>query len=169
VKNLFFILLFISSSLSVHAQYSAQIKNGADILAKATLNGDYKTLVDYTYPKAVAMAGGKQSMISLIKKGMDDMKKNGQGFKLVTTGEPGKVYRSGKELHSVVPQYMEMIYKNGCLSFSTSMLAVSQDDGKTWTYISAGNIAPERLKSMFPNLNKNLVIIKSTEPVFHTE
>ncbi|TDQ09769.1 hypothetical protein [Pedobacter metabolipauper] len=168
VKNLLVTLFILSVGLTAQSQYTAKIKKAADVVAKATIEGDYTTAINCMYPPAVKMGGGKQAMIALLKKTMEDLEKDGQGFKSASNGEPGEVYRSGKELHSVVPQYMEMKYKDGYLSFTTSMLAVSQDEGKTWTFVSAGNIEPERLKKMFPALNKNLVIIKSTPPVYHS-
>jgi hypothetical protein len=160
--------VFTLLNLTAFAQHSAKIKAGADLITKASLQGDYETLIDHTYPKAIAMSGGRGAMLEIVKKEMEAMKQNGRGFKFASCGEPGPVYQSGKELHSVVPQYIEMLYKDGYLSFNTSMLAISNDEGKTWSFLSVGNIQLDRIQKMFPNLNKNLQIIKSSEPVFHT-
>jgi hypothetical protein len=49
---------------SLFAQDTAVVKRQANIIAKALLNSDFKTVIAHTYPKAVAFGGGKEKTAS---------------------------------------------------------------------------------------------------------
>ena len=45
------------------------IKQQAESTANAILSDDYETLIRFTHPRVIELVGGREKMISLIKKG----------------------------------------------------------------------------------------------------
>jgi len=165
MKHFFTLTLFlIGAALKTSAQHQEQIKTTAEIIAKATINSDFKTVVRYTYPKVLKMMGGEKKMIETMDKGLAQMKSQGTAVIGATIGIPGKTFDTGGEQYAVVPEKIVM-QSNGVKFFTnSSLLAISLDKGKNWYFIDAGNISQQNLKILFPNFPKGLVIPKQTKP-----
>jgi hypothetical protein len=165
---LIFCCLLLSNSL-ISAQDTSTIKPSAEIMLEAMMKEDYKTLLKYTYPKVVALGGGAEKMVAQIKKSVEEMKNGGMTFRRATLGEVGKIYKAGKELHCVLPETTFMNVKGGYVTGISPLLCISSDGGKSWTFVHGGNMTPQKIKMLFPNFNYDLVLEKTTEPVFHKE
>jgi hypothetical protein len=74
MKSFFKLLVILILPLAVRAQDTTIVKQQANALAKATLNNDYPTLIDLTYPKLVELAGGKDVMLKAIDEDMKILK-----------------------------------------------------------------------------------------------
>lgn len=164
-----FFLAFTWSITDTKAQDPVKIKQQATIMANAFFKGDLNTLMDYTYPKVLARSGGKAKMMASIKKGLEEMKAAGTSFRSVTLGSVSKVYKAGTELHCTIPQHSSMNVPGGYVTSTSPLMGISGDGGKTWTFISAGNMGKAELKQLFPKFNHDLVLEKASTPVFHKE
>lgn len=72
-------------------------------------------------------------------------------------------------MYCVIPHDIILNTEGGYLSSLSSILGISQDQGKTWKFVSAGNIGRDRLKIMFPELPDGLEILPQTDPVLHKQ
>lgn len=169
MKKLILYTILICFASNVKAQDTATVKRTALLVADAFLKGNYDTLLTYTYPKALAIGGGKAEMMQAISKVTEDLKNAGMSFRSVSLGPVGKFYKAGEEIHCVIPQTMLMNVKGGYVSSISPLMGISSDNGKSWTFIHAGNMTEQKIKMLFPNFNKELVLEKSTMPVFHPE
>jgi len=142
------------------------IKEQAELTAKALLNDDYETLIRFTYPKVIELVGGRDKMISLIKKGKIEMGEQGISFEKVIIGKPSNIVIAGSEIHCLVPQTVYMKVPKGKLKSGTQLLAVSQDNGSNWFFIDAVNLNKENIKIVLPNYNFDLVLPPKNEPIF---
>ena len=158
------LLILITLCTCSWAQQQAAIKQAADVMAQAFIKGDYLTLAKYTHPKVVAMMGGKEKMVAIVKNGMTQMKNQGVTFKEATVGAPGKIISTGTALYAVVPQRFVIQANGQSISSSTSLLACSTDKGKSWTFTDAGKMTDEQVKKLFPGVLGKLVIPKQTMP-----
>ena len=134
-------------------------------MAKATLNGDYKTLVKYTHPKVVKMMGGKDKMVTVLTSSISQMKSQGVSFEKANIGEPGKTISVGTELYSVLPQQLVMKANGQKFSTTSTLLASSADKGKTWYFTDAGGMTDQQIKQLFPGVLGKLTINKRTAPI----
>lgn len=166
MKYILLSLVLLNLTLSAQAQDIAKMKSTAQLLLDATMKADYQTLLKYTYPKAIALGGGMEKMTETIKTGMKQMAASGVSFHRANLLEPGKIYKAGKELHCVLPHTIIMKIDRGYLTATGSLLCISADGGKNWTYLSAGNIGKDRIKKMLPNIHPDMVIPAQTEPTF---
>lgn len=150
---------------SVYGQSTVKLKSTAELLAKATVASDFKTVVKYTYPKVVKAMGGPDKIIAVMNKGFQDMKSQGAAFKDAIIGEPGQILTGRTEFYSVVPLKLIMESNGEKFYTTSSLLAISADKGKNWTFIDAGNMTKAQLKQFFPEVYTKLIIPKLTEPV----
>jgi hypothetical protein len=166
MKKIFRLLIIILSPLALHAQNPALVKQQATLMAQSMTKGDYKGIVDYTYPKAVQMAGGKEKMTVMIGTAMQQMKAAGISFESITVGTPGKFYKAGKEIHCLLPETIVMTSSKGRMAMHSNLLAVSGDGGKSWSFLDMNNSTADKVKQLIPNFNPALKIPPATtEPL----
>jgi hypothetical protein len=161
-----FALVFSVTLQSMFAQDKAKIKAEANIAASAFAKGDYTTFVDHLYPKMIESAGGKKALVQLMSQQIGAMQKQGMAFEKVTVGEPGEIFKAGTELHCLVPQTITIKMQGKYITSTTHLLAVSENQGKSWYFVDTSNGSPEKMKQMFPNWNNKLVIPRPTQPVY---
>lgn len=160
-------LTFILISCFTFGQVdNKKVKEQAELTAKSLLQGDYETLLRFTYPKVIEMVGGRERMISLIKKGKVEMGQQGISFETVTIGEPSKTVKAGEEIHCLVPQTIFMKVPKGKMKSETHLLAVSKDNGNNWFFIDTVNLTMDNVKTVLPNYNSDLKIPTKKQPKF---
>jgi hypothetical protein len=162
MKKIFGLILIGLLPLMLHAQNPALVKKQAMIMAQSMAEGDYKTLVNYTYPKAVEMAGGKEKMATMIAGAMQQMKAANVNFESATVGNPGKFYKAGKEIHCLLPETLVMSSPKGKIAMHSHLLAVSGDGGKSWSFLDMNNSTADKVKQLIPNFNPELKIPAAT-------
>lgn len=160
---------FATTICNVKAQDTTVVRNAAIIMSNALLKNDLGVLADYTHPKILEAVGGKAKMIALVKASIAVIEARGLTFRSFSIGKIGEFYSDGKDLYCVVPQKILMNTKGGYVSSLSSVLGISEDEGKTWKFVSAGNIGRERLEAIFTGLPDGLDISPQTEPVFYEE
>lgn len=109
------------------------------------LQKDFEKHVDYTVSYVVDLAGGRDLMADNVKAMYDMMTQGGTQYESIEALEPGEIITAGKELHTILPQ--KVINKYGDTRFSKTgyFLAVSQNDGKSWTFL---DLEPYDVKSL---------------------
>jgi hypothetical protein len=165
MKYIYWILLNLILPLSLMAQDTTLVKRQASILALAVTNGDYKTLVDHMYPRLVEMMGGKEKMLALATKSMDQLKTQGITFENASVGSPGKFYKAGAEIHCIVPETLTLKLPSGHAVSHSSLLAISSDGGKNWSFIDLNQGTIDAIPQIFPYFNHDLKIPEPTAPV----
>lgn len=164
---LFFILTILT--FSVFAQSPVQInavKTQANIMVTAMKKQDYKTLLKMTYPKAITMAGGEAKMLESMNKGLGQMKNNGISFSNVSIGEPSTIITLGKQLQCTIPDKLEMKMMGGTIVTNSTLIGISDDRGKTWTFIDAVGKDLATLRKVITTLSDKLIIPKMKQPQF---
>ena len=144
--------------------FSEKIKSDCKIMADAMLQKNYSTIVDYTYPKIVEMAGGKTAMLKAAKSAFEKMDES-IVLEKITFGEPQKIYVAGKELHCIIPETLTINTDKGKIQATYSLLAVSPNKGKKWFFLETHKFTPMFLKNIFPDFNYNLIIPENTKPI----
>ena len=165
MRQLTFLLTFLTT-LTFAQVDSDVIKKQAELTANALVNDDYETLIKFTYPKVIELVGGRDKMISLIKKGKIEMGQQGISFDKVIIGKPSKTVIAGDEIHCLVPQTVYMKVPKGKLKSETQLLAVSRDNGSNWFFIDAVSLNKDNIKRVLPNYNFDLVLPTKSEPIF---
>jgi hypothetical protein len=162
-------ILFAIITCNVNAQDTVVVRNDFTTMLNAMLKNDMGTLADFTHPKIIASMGGREKAIETMNMGVAEIKSKAMSFRSASIGKIGKFYTSGKEVYCVISHDITINTEGGYFSSLSSVLGISQDQGKTWKFVSAGNIGRDKLKILFPELPDGLEILPQTDTVFHKE
>lgn len=144
---------------------AATIKAEAEKSSRAFVSGDYSKVLDSTYPKILEMGGGKSEMLAAMEKEMRETLSSGVKIVSLAVGEPEKTVRAGTKLLAVVPMAMKIESSNSFVTQRSFWLAVSTDDGKSWTFIDGSALDKESLKIFLPEAVDKITLPSATEPV----
>jgi len=165
MRHIYKILLLLILPLSLFAQDTTVVKQQANVLVQAIAKGDYKTLVDLTYPKLAEMAGGKDKMLALVDTNMAQLKSKGITFESAAVGSPGKFYKAGTEIHCLIPEILRLKLPSGHVTAHSYLLAISGDGGKNWSFVDLNKDTVSSIPQIFPNFNPDLKIPDPIPPV----
>jgi len=132
-------------------------------------DNEFDSFVRYTHPKIISMIGGKAKMIDAIKTTYKQI--NDGGFKIdsVLIGEPDSIIVTKTELQDVLPEILEMKGNGGKLIATSYLLAVSNNEGKTWYFIDTSGKTLQQMQTIFPTLSNKLVIPAKRQPKFYRD
>lgn len=141
-----------------------RIKERAEVGARAYQEGNFDVMVDQTYPGLVAQLGGRRQAIATMKAAMSEMHAKGYQFGGLEFDEPDPPVGSNGQLFAVVPETVTVATRDATFTQESYMLAISQDDGVTWTFIDGTTLTPALVAQLFPNFPKSLKLPKQTQP-----
>jgi hypothetical protein len=165
------LLFFFTTILNTQAQtidqdkLSAVLKEQAAKMGSAFISGDYKTFAKYNHPKILQIIGGEAKMAAALVKTVADMKSKGMSFKSITFGEPSAIVKSGKELQATISQHTEINTSPGRAISTSTIIAISTDNGINWTFMDTLNKDMATIKKMLPNLSPAITIPPQQPPV----
>ena len=164
--TLFLAIAFLAWSSPAWAQTPMRdrIRTSALEMNTALHSAQYGKLVDLMYPTVVQMGGGRDQVIAFLKAGVDDMAKQGYKFGSVQMGLACEPVAAGNKMFSVVPQTLRMTGPKVELEQSSYVLAISADQGKTWTFIDGAGLKPETVRQIFPDFPASLDLPEPQPP-----
>jgi hypothetical protein len=157
--------LFLLSFLHVAAIQPPAVKDQAAKMGQALIQGNYKTFVHYTYPGIVKMSGGPDQLAAQLKTVMNQMNAGGVVVTGVSFGAASKVVTSGTELQCTLEQHTAMNVPDGKIINTTTLICLSEDGGKNWTFVDTSNKDMATIRQLLPNLNSQIVVPKAPPPV----
>lgn len=161
-------VIFIFATFTGYAQVkesSQNLEQQAIKMGSAFVSGDYTTFANYTYPLILKSMGGAAKMAAVLTKSTNDMKARGMIFSNITFDEPSKIVNSGKELQASIAQHTEIKLPQGRLVNTSTLIAISTDNGVNWTFIDTSNKDMETLRKVLPNLSPSITIPPRQPPV----
>ncbi|QEC44015.1 hypothetical protein [Pseudobacter ginsenosidimutans] len=170
MKNLLSIIFVLFCLSSVNSQqtikdHSKSIKEQAEKMGELLVKKEYDSFARYNHPTILEMMGGKQKMIEVLEKSINEMEAEGISFTKVSFGQPSTVIPVKNELQCTVPQEIEMKMPNGRMVTKSTLIAVSEDNGKTWWFLDTAGKDISVMKQILPNLSSKIVIPEKEEPV----
>ena len=137
----------------------------------ALTSGNYPHLIELTYPKVVEMIGGRDKMIETLRRGSEDMKAHGSAILGAEVSEPKEVVTAGDKQFAIVPMTVRVQVPDGTLRSKGFLIAVSEDRGKTWTFIDGAGLVrepgkeKEKLAQILPDFPSQLSLPAREQPV----
>ena len=132
----------------------------ANQIADATKDGDNEFIIDRTHPKLVELAGGRTKMLELLNKALEPMKTQGISIANFSVSKDVVVRQVGQKVFAILPTTLDLKYPNRTMRTDGFLLAVSEDGGKTFTFIDGAGAAKNRavLKQILPDLPDDLAL-----------
>jgi hypothetical protein len=140
----------------------------AETMVAAFIKHDFRTAADFTYSGVVSKSGGKEKMAGALEKGMTEVEQQGFRLESVTVEDPTQVLSGGRQLFAVLPNTMRMRVPDdkGVLVSHGFYIGVSDDGGKTWTFIDGTGVPDrKRLKVVLPSAPESLKLPERQPPV----
>ncbi|MEO6837731.1 MAG: hypothetical protein ABI261_03365 [Ginsengibacter sp.] len=166
-------LSFVIFSFAAFTSYSQvkdatqNIKQQSAKMGQSFINGDYAAFAKYTYPKLLAAMGGEIKMAAALTKVTNDMKSKGMSLNSITFSEPSKIIKSDKELQATIAQHTDIKVPDGRAVSTSTLIAISTDNGISWTFIDTSNKNIAALRKAMPNLSTAITIPPQQPPVHY--
>jgi len=158
-----------STNSASSARYP-NLKTQADELTQASLKGDDARAADLTYPKLIEVMGGREQYIENLKAVRGEMQSENFSILSASVEDPKDIVEVEKQIYAIVPMTMRMKAPEGILVGRSSLIGVSSDAGKNWTFVTANReLKGEALKVLFPAAADKLRLPESTEPVLERQ
>lgn len=166
VISLILSLITLASCQTPHQDsFKNNIKKEAEIMSNLMVNKKYDDFLKYMHPSLITMMGGKEKVLDIFKQGLPD----GTTIKSVKISYPSDTVKVNNQIQCTLKEEIEMKVKGGKLIAISTLVGLSDDDGKTWYFLDANSKSLETLKTAFPNLSSRLIFVESTKPIFVSE
>ena len=167
MKFIFTLILAVNCSLVVSAQqHQSAIKQAAMEMGNALVKKDGERFLSYMHPSMIRLAGGKSQLRVMADSAFKVVEQIGGKVSRISFGNPSQVLQYRNTLQAVVSQQMFVTTLLGNAELSSSLIAISADKGKTWTFIDTNLFNVSQIKSAMPDISPELVIPKSAPPKF---
>lgn len=171
-KIILFAAVMLISLCSYAQDDAALIKTmleQANEMGKKFIAKDYVGFLKYSHPAVIKVMGGEEKMTADTVKELQSLEKEGITFLNVKFGIPSKIIRVDAELQCTLPEIIEMQVTGGKLTATTTMIAVSQDNGKNWYFIDAAGNNTDNMRLLIPTLSNELYIPMPQDPSFEED
>ena len=164
IKSFLFSIVVILSLCTEAQTLSTTIKVQAMDMGNAVIRNDFNSFVKYMHPNIIEFAGGKEKMKTKMDSAYQVMKQFSVSFKRYWIGSPGEIVMHKNQLQAVLPESTILKTPLGELTAETSMIVISNDNGKNWWFIDTNVYNSEKLKNILPDLSPKLVIPPRKKP-----
>lgn len=141
------------------------IKKHAELCSAAQLKMDFETIVRYVPKKLLEIMGGKDVLKNRLTQGNAELKRRGVTIDSAAIGMPEVPKKHGGVLASLVPMTTHLTTPQGKLIATSHMIAISEDDGASWTFVDTATVNEEKLGVLYPPLKGKIKIPAATAQV----
>lgn len=134
----------------------AGVKTLVEDYFAASAAGDFEKVIALTHPEVVKVFGGREAAVKMLvatRAGMNDkLRAEGLAVKGTTVGEPGPFLVDAGTTYAIVPTTMEVAIPGATGRSKGFVLAVSPDQGQTWSLIDGGGLLDPKFRDrVLPN------------------
>jgi len=170
MKNIFLSCCLIVQVLLMIPQLStaqptpSAIKSSAIAMGNALAQKNSDQFLSYMHPSMIKLAGGKEKLRVISDSALRVFEQFGGKVSRITYGNPAEIIAYKKTLQSVIFQTTTLSSFIGDAELSSSLIAISNDNGKSWTFIDTNMFGIKQIKSAMPDISPALVIPKAAAP-----
>lgn len=165
MKHILIFALLTSTFQLLNAQpLETVIKSQAIQMGKAMVAGDTKTFSKFMLPELMAAGGGGERAMQQMDSAINLFKQFGGQVSRITYGQPAKIIKYKKELQTYLPQTTELTSDIADVTFTSSIVAISRDNGKNWYFYDANMMKAQNLKDKLPTLSPDIKIPPGEKP-----
>jgi len=149
----------LAQSTPTTAKSYPTAKTQANQLNDAVLSGDYEKAADLTYPKLIELMGGRAKYIATLKRLMIETHSDDARIVSTVSADPTQIIELDSDVYAILPTTMNIKIPEGIVIGESSLIGVSNDHGKNWTFFDAGSgLSHEQLKTLLPAVGDRLKV-----------
>jgi len=161
--------LIVQTLLMIPQMSTAQptpsaIKAAAIYMGNALVKKNSDEFLSYMHPSMIKLAGGKEKLSVISDSALKVFEQFGGKVSRITYGNPAEIISYKKTLQSVITQTTTLSSFIGDAELSSSLIAISNDNGKSWTFIDTNMFGIKQIKAAMPDISPALVIPKAAAP-----
>jgi hypothetical protein len=141
------------------------VEKQATLMANLLVKKEYKEFSKYTYAPILKMMGGVANMAAYMEKSLTKMEEE-EGFSItkVTIENSTKMIHIKNQVQCTLTEIIEMKHSDGKLIQQSTLIAISDDQGKNWGFIDTHGKSLKELQMTLKELSNELIIPKRQEP-----
>jgi len=154
-----FCILLLSCLLSISSvRGQGSISESAQEFVDAYVKSEFVKVASMTHPDLVDMNGGEQFVIDDLKAERISSSAEGLIYNSAEVKEPLKILQHNNELQAIIPiEYTMQLIDKEYIN-KTYLLAVSDDEGKTYKYVNLMQFDDASLGEFISNLSPEITI-----------
>ena len=160
------LLLFSTLSAQVNGELDVKVLTRAQKMAETFIAKDYEAFAKFSHPAVVKVMKGEKAMIRKLKADFGELESEGITFLELKFGTPSKMITVENELQCTIPQQIVMLMPGGKLTATTTMIALSQDQGNNWYFVDTAGNNITNMKALIPSLSLDLPVPMPQDPIF---
>jgi hypothetical protein len=164
-----FIIYFVASlnfTICIAQNGQSKIRQAAFEMGKALVGKNSETFLTYMHPTMIMLAGGKKQLKVITDSALMVFEQFGGKISKINYGNPSEIIEHKKMLQAVLPQSTFLISPFGDVELSSSLIAISKDNGESWKFIDTNVFSIGKIKAIMPDISPKLVIPKQQAPKF---
>ena len=151
------VLILLLLSVSLSAQVNENLVKSLEEYAEATQDKNWTVVLKLTNPDLIKFLGGEQKILSDIKRSDIQLKNSGLKLTKFELSQPLDEHRTEEgDIFCAVPARLSFKGDGSKLYSEAPILAISSDDGLTWTFISVAEVNRVDLVTIFPQFPKQM-------------
>lgn len=163
------LILFTSASAQVNGELDAMVLAKAREMEKAFIAQDFAALAKFSHPAVIKVMKGEQAMIKKLEEDFGAVRSDGITFLELNFSAPSKMITVGNELQCAIEQQIVMLMPGGKLTVTTTMLAISHDQGQNWYFVDTAGNNITNMKALIPTLSPDLPVPMPQDPMFEPD
>ncbi len=132
------------------------ISNSVTAMGKAIQTENYDAFVNYNHPIMIQSYGGKERTKDLLNATLQELKKSGYKVKSAALSQVHDVQFKQNNIQAIISQELTLDSMNMDKVQMQKMIAISDNNGASWSFINIDGKSREEIKSVFPLINPNL-------------
>jgi hypothetical protein len=132
------------------------LKSQALDMGKAMVAGDSRSFAKYMLPELITVGGGTDKVVQMMDSMFTVLEGFGGQVKKITYGNPGKIIKFNKELQTTLPQTTEITSSIADVVLTSTLVAISRDNGKNWYFLDPSMNKAEQLKGKLPPISPEI-------------
>jgi NADH:ubiquinone oxidoreductase subunit 6 (subunit J) len=132
------------------------ISNSVVAMGKAIQTEDYNAFVNFNHPIMIQSYGGKERTKALLSATLQELKKSGYKVKNTELSQVHDVQYIQNNIQAIISQKLTLDSMNLDKIQIQKMIAISENNGISWSFINIDGKSREEIKSVFPLINPKL-------------
>ena len=159
--------MFLLSQTIFGQTVNETLRKQAEQSGQAFITGDFNKLVDLTYPRLIEILGGRAKMVAFLQKGVQEMKAQGAEVLSLSAADPTQVTTIDRQLFAVLPVTLKLKVSEGILVSKSFMVGISNDGGRSWTFVDGSYLDERRMKILLPTAVGKLKFPPKEKPTLY--
>lgn len=148
----------------INAQdYDAKVLEDLKSYHVSLISKNFDQAVDFTYFNIVSSAGGRASMLDILKEERQNLKSQGIVVTDYLAQEVLQTIEHEEEIHCIVTQEVTLKIGSDRFRGKEYVLAISSDKGLSWTFVELKSQDLESLKHFVPFYSEEMTIPQSED------